>query len=487
MLDTLRQRLIVSHVLPLLLAISAVGFALIYVLETQVLLVDLVHELSGNAALVSELARADPAIWTDPAEAAAFANRMSQVVTARVMLVDMHRTLVASSDSNDADRLGKPLDVDLIGDVLDGEKHVRTSYSQHLHGEIADVWMPVVGPDQRTIGAVRLSHGASSVQALFLRLRWLILSAVSAGLLLGTAVGLMLALNIDRPLRLTTQTISRLATERHLAPLPVQGPREIRTLLRSVNGLVDRLGNMEQERRHLLANLVHELGRPLGALQAAVQVLRGGAEEDPALREELLAGTQEEISRLRRLLDDLAGLHDQVVGVTKLEHRPLVLSDWLATVLPPWREAALRKELHWEMAVPDNLPVVQVDPDRLGQALGNLLSNAIKYTPARGTISVTADADDDAARIRVTDNGPGIPADEQAHIFTPFFRGRSSGRFPRGMGLGLSIARDLVVAHGGKIEVVSRPNQGTSFTISVPLTRDHEDEPAHLTDGGQRR
>jgi signal transduction histidine kinase len=468
-LGTLRQRLILSHVLPLLVIIPVIGITLIYLLETRVLMVDLASELSGDAALLAELTQGQPSVWTDTAQAAAFVAHMSQHLAARIMLLDRRGRLLASSDPGDVEGLGKPLDLPDLGSALGGQDIVRTAYSQHMQTEIIDVWSPVLGPDGGVIGVIRLSHRLDTVQENFLRLRYPILGVLGGGLVLGTAVGLMLALNLERPLQLVSQTIFRIAAERQLTPVAERGPREIRLLLRSVNTLVERLGALEQNRRQLLANLVHELGRPLGALQAAVEVLRGGADEDRALRQDLLAGMQEEIGRLRRLLDDLSGLHDQVLGTLKLERQPVVLDDWLLHLLAPWREVAQRKGLHWESAVPAGLPPLEADPDRLGQAVGNLLSNAIKFTPPEGTVSVKADLENGAVCIRVSDTGPGIPPEEQAHIFTPFFRGRAGGRFARGMGLGLSIARDLVAAHDGQLEVESIVGQGSCFTIRVPL------------------
>ncbi len=115
--------------------------------------------------------------------------------------------------------------------------------------------------------------------------------------------------------------------------------------------------------------------------------------------------------------------------------------------------------------------VNEIDPDRLAQALGNLLSNAIKYTP-EGTVSVEASVQDSRVAIVVSDTGIGIAPAEQERIFEPFYRSRRDKRFPQGMGLGLSIARDLVHAHGGRLEVESTPEQGSRFTIFLPLDGD---------------
>jgi signal transduction histidine kinase len=240
-------------------------------------------------------------------------------------------------------------------------------------------------------------------------------------------------------------------------------------LLQAFNTLVERLRTLEQNRRQLLANLVHEIGRPLGALHSAVQALMGGADEDTSLRQELLAGMDEELGRLRHLLDDLARLHDQVLGTLELHRQPVALGDWLPRLLAPRGAAARDKGLHWEVVIPADLPTLEIDRDRLGQAVGNLVSNATKYTPPKGTVSISAGVENGQVWIRVSDTGPGIAPKEQVHIFTPFYRGRSARRFPQGMGVGLSIARNLAIAHGGRIEVKSAPGQGSDFTLWIPV------------------
>lgn len=468
MLKTLRKRFIFSHVLPLLVIVPLMGIALIYVLETQVLLTSLSSELVGQALLAVEIMSDRKDIWHDPARAQTFVTLIGSHVEARVMLLDPDGRLIASSDSADADRLRQPLELADLPQVLAGDVSVRTAYSRHLHKEIVDVLAPVIGPDQQVVGIVRLTHRLTSVYEQFLRLRYLISGVLLGGLLLGAAVGWVLALNLERPLQEVTQAIWHLESGDRLVPLPEHGPREIKLLLHSVNALVERLHSLEDARRRLLANLVHELGRPLGALRSATQALLGGADEEVILRRELLIGMDEELDHLQRLLDDLAGLHGRVSGTLELNRRPTVLGQWLHHTLAPWREAARAKKLDWQAAIPAALPTLEVDPDRLAQALGNLLSNAIKYTPPLGTVSLSAGVEREAIWIQVSDTGPGIAPEEQERIFTPFYRSGSGRRFPKGLGLGLSIARDLVVAHGGRLEVESTLGHGSEFTIWLP-------------------
>ena len=376
---------------------------------------------------------------------------------------------MASSDPNDAGRLGLPLDHPGLEQALSGQLFSQQARSQGLRAEVADVLAPALGADQQVAGVVRLSYPLTSVYERFQLLRYLIAGVLVVGLILGAIAGTVLALDLGRPIQETQRAAEQLAYGQSPAPLAEQGPEEIRSLARSFNVLAARLHTLEESRRRLLANLVHELGRPLGALLAAVQALAEGADQDQALRGELLGGMEAQIHRLQRLLDDLAQLHDRVLGSLELDRQPLALAEWLPATLSPWREAALQKGLAWQSSIPAALPVISADPDRLAQAVGNLVSNAIKYTPPQGSVTVSAGSQAGEVWLRVSDTGPGIAAEEQARIFAPFYRGPVSGRFPQGMGLGLSIARDLVTAHDGRLTVESAPGSGSQFTIWLPV------------------
>jgi two-component system sensor histidine kinase BaeS len=473
MLRTLRRRFIrrfiLSHVLPLLVLVPLMGIALVYALETRVLLPDLTEELRGNAALVADIASDDPQIWRDPARAQAALTRLGVNLRGRVMFLDSSGRLLASSDVADADRLAQATQFSDLSQMMDQEVSSQIRYSQRLRAEIVDVTAPVVGPDGRVQGVVRLSYPIAGVNQQFLHLRYVIAGVLLAGLLLGTLVGSVLALDLERPLRQLTQAVGRLGGGTLMEPLPEQGPREIRVLLGTFNTLVQQLRSMEKARSELLANLVHELGRPLGALRSAVQALLGGGDQDEVLRRDLLTGIDDELVRLGHLVDDLTSLHDQVLGQLELDMHSVDSRRWLTNVLGIWRAAARSKGLDWQEDVPPDLPTLEIDPDRLARALGNLLSNAIRYTPRDGTVWVSAGHESDMVWIRVSDNGPGIPLEEQECIFAPFYRSRSSRRFPQGLGLGLGIARDLVNAHGGRLELESAPGEGSRFTIWLPL------------------
>ena len=471
MFRTLRGRLIVSHMLPLLIVLPLMAVALAYVVETRVLAANLTRQLNAQAVLVTELAREYPDLWRDPSQAGVLVDRVGPLFPAHLMLLDAQGRLLASSDPADAPLRGQVIAFPDLDTVLDGQEQSRVLYSQRAGAEVADVLVPVAGADGRVEGVVRLTDQFGSVVERFLGLRLLIAEVLAVALLLGAAAGLILAINLGRPLHRVADAVQQLSHGGLAAPLAEEGPREIRQISHELNILSVRLDRLEEVRRYLLANLVHELGRPLGALRAATRALLDGAAEEPGARQELLSGMDSEVRRLQDLMENLDEFHDQVLGTLKLDRQRLALDEWLPQVLSPWRSAAREAGLRWEAPLPALLPVVEADPDRLAQALGNLLSNAIKYTPSGGQVRVEAGEADQQVWIRVSDSGPGLAADEQEHVFEPFYRARPARQAPQGMGLGLTIARDLVVAHGGRLEIESAPGAGARFTILLPLLR----------------
>lgn len=469
MLSTLRSRFVVSHVLPSLLVVPLLGLALIYVLETQVLLPNIANEVVGDANLIADMSLAAPGpAWANPAAAQAFVQQVSPDLTARLMLIDTSGALLASSDPADAQRIGKPVDVANLGVALGGEAFETTTYSQRFGRDAYEVLIPARDAQGHVLGVVWMTHTYEGVEEQFVRLRFLILGVLAGGLLLGVGLGLELAFTMERPLRRLTGALASLTTGERLSLIRERGPEEVELLVGAFNSLVERLNALEESRRILLSSLVHELGRPLGALRSANQALLRGADDDPALRRELLSGTEEELRHLERLLDDLAHLQGQLPAPLGLARKPVALTEWLSCTLAPWRALATAKGLQWRADVPDDLPTLEVDPDRLAQALGNLLSNAVRYTPVGGSVAVDAALEGSVVAIRVRDSGPGVAPGEREAIFGVFYRGSAGERSSQGMGMGLAIARDIVRAHGGSLGLERHAGSGATFVLRLP-------------------
>jgi len=466
-MHSLRIRLILSHILPLLIVIPVVGIALIYLLETEVFLTEFSNELEEKGLMVAALATDYPQIWDDPAQAQLFADRIGGSLTAQVMLLDTRGVMLASTDAADRGSLGQQVTFPGFREALFTGATIRMDYGEDPETGAAEVLSPVTINEQ-TVGVIRLTDPLSSAYERFIQARTFVIAVLMLGLAAGAGIGWFLAVDLARPIRRATRAISQMASGHRPPVLPERGPEELRLLLHAFNALSKELQRLERSRKRLLANLVHELARPLGALLSATQALAGGAEEDSTMRRELFEGMEAEIQRMRRLLDDLTHLYGQTIGPLELDRKPTALHPWLMQVLSPWREAAWGKDLHWQADFPTDLPRLEIDPDRLAQALGNVVSNAIKYTPPGSEVTVSAGMEAGKVWIRVLDSGPGITPEEQSRIFAPFYRGSAGRRFPQGMGLGLSIAHDLITAHGGHIEVSSTPGAGSAFTIWLP-------------------
>ena len=463
-MNSLRSRLILSHILPVLIVLPLVAIVLVFLLESQVLVAEMSEGLTEKALLIAEVVNGQPEIWADEEMADGFTGRMGLQVDEQIWLIRPSGELLAGEE--DAPMLNPLTPENLLALGL-GERQVSVSYG--LLRQSGEVYVPVRDVNQELLGIVGVSEVLEGLTNTFHRLRWWILGISLIDLLLGVILGAVLATRLEGPIGRASLAVVDIADGRDVEPITPEGPDEIRQLSEAVNVLDERLHALESIRKRSLANIVHELGRPLGAIRAAVHVLRQGAGDDPEIREELLGGIEGEIERMEPLLDDLAQLHGQVEGVIILHRQDIHLSEWLPPLLFPWRAAAIDKGLDWQVDIPPRVPTIQADSDRLAQALGNILSNAIKYTPEPGQVRISAGSSKQDVWIQVSDTGPGIPPKELERIFEPFYRSQQQRRFPQGLGVGLTLPRDLVQAHGGEIELTSTPGAGSTFTIRLPL------------------
>lgn len=465
---TLKGRFIISHLLPLIITVPLVALALVYLLETNILLTDMSADLESYAEFIAETAVAQdsPGIWLNPDEAETFIAQFArQDMADQIVLRTADGKVLAFTD----DLTPLYQDIDLINQGIQeldsGEVYILASYDLSKQG--VQVFAPI-SVNNQIVAIVQVADSLGTISQRLNVLGRYVLWVLALQLLLGSIIGLVLALRLQRPILRSTTAVVKLAQGKYIdPPLREMGTLELKELSLSVNELSERLRILEETRRRSLANLVHEIGRPLGAIKAAISALLDGADEDPALRKELLTGIAYEIERLQPHLEDLTHLHGQVTGQIQLQKESVHLNEWLPPLLLPWRAAAQEKGLQWQTDIAEDLPTISIDPNKIAQALGNLLSNAVKYTPAGGDVLVTAVSTPSTIQISVQDNGPGVSADEQERIFEPFYRSTQQRRFPQGLGLGLSIALDSVVAHGGTLIYTDNPTGGSQFTITL--------------------
>jgi signal transduction histidine kinase len=474
MFKTLRARLILNALTPILIILPVMVILTTYLLETQIFMANLTNELTRQAILVADTAATYTEIWQDPVRAQAFVERISPNLTAELMLLDPSGRLIVSSDPGDSFLVGQVLDIPDAQLLMTQEMPAEVNIN---HRQITDISVPVFNTNAQLIGFVRLTNPLSNIYQRSEDLRRLMLFVLLGGLLIGVLFSWILGRQVEKPLRETTQAAYRLASGDHPTPLPESGTQETRMLQNAFNTLLERLQTLESSRKRLLANLVHELGRPLGALRSASQALLAGAVKDPQLSQELLQGMDDELVRLQGLLNEVSHLHEQLLGNLDLKLQDVSLAPWLQALLPTWQRLASDKKITWETQIADDLPqTVYFDPDRMAQVVSNLISNAIRYTPTNGKISVTLSRNEQELLISVADSGPGIQPEEARQVFEPFQRGQAARRLPEGMGLGLSIARDLVQAHGGRLYLAESKHPGATLIVSLPLQKNNNQE-----------
>ena len=243
--------------------------------------------------------------------------------------------------------------------------------------------------------------------------------------------------------------------------VPAHGPPTIRAVARAFNDMAERLAIQERQRRELMADIAHELRTPLSVVQGRLEGLIDGVyPRDAAQLEPIL----EETRVLARLVEDLRTLANAESGVLTLDREPTDIEMLVQDVAAAIRDEAAAASA--TLTIDDGPNVVaRVDPLRFRQILLNLTANAVRHGGAGNRIALRVRQDAGSLTVRVSDSGPGIPADELPHVFDRFFKRAGS----RGSGLGLAIARTLARAHGGDITVESRPGQGTAFEVRVPL------------------
>ena len=463
-MKTLRGQFILSHILPILFVIPVTALALVYILETQVLLGELSRTLKEEAYLIANILRSRPEILFDEVAAETFLSREGQIIRGQIALIQPDGDLFAGTLGVNIEELRE------VGleNALEGKASLIII--RQLQEEGARIWIPLIDINHGLLGVLTVSQNLDDLSSSLDTLRRIIVGTLGVELLLAGCIGLLLALRLERPIRKTSDAILQIAEGGSTDEIKEEGPREMRALAATVNYLTRELNAQEALRNRMLANVVHEIGRPLGAIHSAIYAIIQGAAEDDATRDELLHGMDREIQGMQILLEDLTLIKGQLDKPLELDLKPVELSAWLVSTLLPWRSAAQDKGITWKTDIPKDLPTITLDPHRMSQALGNLLSNAIKYTPPEGKIDLSAGRTANEAWISVRDTGLGISLEEQDKVFEPFYRSTKERRFPQGLGLGLTIARELIDAHGGDLKIESAPDEGSKFTITIPLS-----------------
>ncbi len=301
---------------------------------------------------------------------------------------------------------------------------------------------PVASPDGRALGTFRVAQSLSQVETAqdSVRSTFLVVGAVALVLLLGAAIWIatLIARPLDRIARFAAG-VDRGELDRRLDN--DRGPSEVRSLTASLNRMLDRLQRAFEREREFVADASHELRTPITIAQGELDLLRRELGTEEAARLDVVG---RELKRMERLIAEMLTLAREDAG-RSLDLRLVEVADLLDDLR---RDLPLLGPREYRV---NSLPgTVEADPDRIAQVLRNLALNAVTHTEAGGAVTVEAEPRGDRLRLVVSDDGPGIAADEAEHLFQRFYRS-ADGRDRDGSGLGLAIARAIVEAHGGEI------------------------------------
>jgi signal transduction histidine kinase len=298
--------------------------------------------------------------------------------------------------------------------------------------------------------------------------------AAVAAFLSALLVSILISRQIVSPIQSMKHASQKIADghyeQRVPTPAHPKDADELAQLALSFNQMAEQLSETEQLRQNLISDISHELRTPLTAIQGSMEGLIDGVL--PASPETFLTVYQE-ADRLKRLVNDLQELSRVEAGSYSLDLKPVAAAQLIQNVVDRLSFQFEDKGVSIETEIPENLPNVLADEDRILQVLLNLVGNALQFTPTGEKVTISASLQGKEIRFTIIDSGIGIPPDHLPHLFDRFYRvDKSRSRAAGGSGIGLTIARHLVEAHGGKIYATSQGiNAGSQFTFTLPTVR----------------
>ncbi len=294
------------------------------------------------------------------------------------------------------------------------------------------------------------------------------------GGLLAITIALVITLYLSRrissPVKVLTASARELGRGNFSQRVSIKGKGEIAELAQAFNSMADDLERDEKLRQNLVADTAHELRTPLTNLRGYLEAIKDDVIKPDAAT---IRSLYDEATLLTRLVDDLQELALADASELKLIKQPEAIPAVIQQAIISFQSQTADKGLSLRTDISDGLPLVDIDSQRIGQVLHNLIANAVTHTPQGGTITVTARKAGNFVEVSVADTGEGVPAEELPNIFERFYRvDRSRSRRTGGSGLGLTIAKRLVEAHGGKINAVSELGKGSIFSFTLPVVKD---------------
>jgi len=284
-------------------------------------------------------------------------------------------------------------------------------------------------------------------------------------LVVSVIIAIFLARSVYRPVQRVMEAVDKIAQGQYDQEIPVTGPKEIKGLAKHFNEMVVKVKESQQQLRHFVADVSHQLRSPLTSIQGFAQAMLDGTADDSDTRLKAAQVIDNESKRMMRQVDELLELSRMQFGQLQMARELVDIKELLLHCQEVFSMRAEEKGVILRTEIEPLMPVVG-DVDRLEQVFSNLLDNALKNTTTKGEVGIIGrNSPNDFVEVIISDNGPGIPPEQLPYVFERFYQ--ASG-LRMGFGLGLAIAKEIVLVHGGKIEVSSNPGEGAMFIITFP-------------------
>ena len=459
MIHSLQFRLLIAFLLVILVTIGTVSFFVSRSTGSEIQQYEEHREEINLGRMVSALSRYyfEQEDWSDIQP---FVEQMGTLYGQRIVVTDKSGLVVADSQ----------------GELLGNEYH-PTAQERSLplpavppRGKKSPPWLiPTLPSSENAVGTLHISTAAdiSSAQSLAESVNRFLLW----GGLLAVAIALILTFILSRrisaPMHALTETARRLGQGDFSQRVQCRGKGELGELSHAFDSMADDLERAEQLKHNMVADVAHELRTPLTNIRGYLEAVHDGLIQPDA---DAIRSIDEEAALLSRIVDDLQELSLAEAGELKLVYKTEDVAELIKKAVDAVLVKAAAKGLLVSSDLPDKLPAVNIDSSRISQVLRNLLENAMVHTTKGDVITVSARQQDNQIEVSVTDTGEGIPAEDLTNVFERFYRvDKSRSRTTGGSGLGLTIARRLVEAHGGKITVQSESGKGSRFTFTLPV------------------
>jgi signal transduction histidine kinase len=466
-MNSLSTRLFTAFLALIVLVILMISFTLIVLLRNNPLVQRLdLATLANASAAINRLDLAG--LELRPAVAEARVQQLAATYNVRVLVTDSDGKILLDSALPDGPAL-------LLRQFRTGRQDVL--FPQATVGEVRDSrlqqWLYVARPfgtNRMLVTAALPRKGAAVV---FFAEYLLLPMAESAGvaILVAMLLAVFVSRSIAQPLQKMATVAQGIAQGDYAKSAPESGPDEVRALGQALNSMKQQVQTSQQGQRDFLANVSHELKTPLTSIQGFAQALIDGAAATPEAIQRSANIIYSEADRMRRLVESLLELARLDAGLQTLSRASLDLRALLLAVTDRFGPRAHEQGVALTTELPPALTGLSGDADRLAQVFTNLVDNALKHTPAGGKVTVSAVPSPAWVEVSVSDTGPGIPAEDLGRIFERFYQVDKSRARRTGVGLGLTISKEIVEAHGGSLRVESVVGLGSRFVVRLPLAR----------------